>query len=90
MDATDEAYRFGRDIAGFARERAAQLRATHADPQALAAAIQLQCEAPATKALAAKLMAMKQGGLSVRAAEAWAVEAERGYREGMAESVPVH
>ena len=87
---TNDAYGFGHQIAGYARERAARLTATHADPDTLAAEIARQCDAPATRALSAKLMALKLDGMTVPDAEAWAQAAERGYREGMAEGERVH
>lgn len=90
MESAEDAHRFGREIAGFARERAARLRAAHADPDVLAAEMDRQVERPATRALAMKLVALKANGMSVPVAETWAEGALKGYREGMAEGEQFH
>lgn len=90
MPTSDDAYSFGRDIAGYASVRAAQLRATYSDPAILKAEMDKQVEAPASKALAMKLGALKLDGMPVPAATAWADAAMRGYRERMAENEPIH
>lgn len=86
----DDAYRFGHGIAVFAREREARLRASYADPVDLAAEISRQVDTPATRAIAAKLTALKLDGMTVRAAEKWGEAAVRGFRDGMVEGERVH